>query len=344
MRKEVFMELLFYYSKDQKYIDPKGIQFGGKYVFDFQVDSNKIYFQENTNYKPNFYSDRSSLQNLTAIVGENGSGKTTVLRAIFENSVPGVLMIFLEHNNSIILSNNYGNVSIEYIGRGNAPEIIEDGRYLLRQEPNKQHIIRNIHRTISYVYMTNSIYPQHEWAYSKDVSISKVMLTPTSLHEVSQQFYRNINSLRFDDRKFHEDEDYVNVIHYKESSGFPLLCTMEYYYFLLTNNLKENYIGKVLQDIQVRAVLPFINIQVLIDNDADENRFNRIWDSYYKVCTTVEKRDFGITNVLLCELMLEICNLLELACNPDIELANIERLTKECSILLEMLEKKRILN
>ena len=108
------MELLFYYNANQAYLNPKGVQFGGKYVFDFETDSNKIYFKENENYKSNFYSDESTLQNITAIVGENGSGKTTLLHAIFENSGPGVLMIFLEKENSIILSNDYGDISIEY--------------------------------------------------------------------------------------------------------------------------------------------------------------------------------------------------------------------------------------
>ena len=76
------MELLFYYNANQAYLNPKGVQFGGKYVFDFETDSNKIYFKENENYKSNFYSDESTLQNITAIVGENGSGKTTTINCM----------------------------------------------------------------------------------------------------------------------------------------------------------------------------------------------------------------------------------------------------------------------
>ena len=152
------MELLFYYNANQAYLNPKGVQFGGKYVFDFETDSNKIYFKENENYKSNFYSDESTLQNITAIVGENGSGKTTLLHAIFENSGPGVLMIFLEKENSIILSNDYGDISIEYIGKEKTPNIASDDKYLQRIEPNKQHICSNIHKHVSYVYLSNSIF------------------------------------------------------------------------------------------------------------------------------------------------------------------------------------------
>lgn len=335
------MELLFYYCKDKKYIDEKGIQLGGKYDFDFNVASNKILYKENHGYKPKFYSEGSSVTNITAIVGENGSGKTSLLRAIFENSLPGVIMIFLEDDNSIIVSNDYGEVIIEYIGNEEPPEIREDRRYLLRQEPEKQHIIRNVHKTISYVYLSNSIYLQNEYGYSKDASISKVMLTPGAVNEISKQFYKNINSVRDNNRECHENDDYVNVLWNREIESFHQLCVMEYYCFLLRNNIKDNYLVKTLQDIQIQAIFPIINSQVLIDNDLDGNSFGRIWDSYYRVCSIMEKENLGLINILLCDLMLEMCDLLERECNDDLNLADIADLSKECHDLLGILEEKK---
>lgn len=332
------MELLFYYNANQAYLNPKGVQFGGKYVFDFETDSNKIYFKENENYKSNFYSDESTLQNITAIVGENGSGKTTLLHAIFENSGPGVLMIFLEKENSIILSNDYGDISIEYIGKEKTPNIASDDKYLQRIEPNKQHICSNIHKHVSYVYLSNSIFLKNMFGYNKDVSISNVMLTPISINEIAEEFYRNIKSIQSNEKEFH-DADYINILQYEELKGFQSLCTIEYYYFLLTNNLEHNYLGKELQNIQVRAISPKINTQVLIDSD-EEERFFKVWDSYSEICSAMNKGKINIINVLLCDLMLEICNVLEIACNKEIDISNTECLTNECNILLNVLEEK----
>jgi predicted ATP-binding protein involved in virulence len=60
------------------------INFGGKYVYVFDNEKDKIERHENRNYIDNFYSYNKDiiLENITAIVGENGSGKTTTLEDI----------------------------------------------------------------------------------------------------------------------------------------------------------------------------------------------------------------------------------------------------------------------
>ena len=332
------MELLFYYNANQEYLNPKGVQFGGKYIFYLETESNRIYFKENENYKSNFYSNRSTLQNITAVVGENGSGKTTLLQAIFENSRSGVLMIFLEKENSIILSNDYGYISIEYIGKEKAPNIANDNKYLQRIGNNEQHICRNIHRHVSYVYLSNSIFSKYIFGYSRDLSISKVMLTPISINKIAEKFYRNIKSLQSTEKEFH-DADYINVLQYEELKEFQSLCTIEYYYYLLTNNLEDNYLGKELQNIQVRAICPQINNQVLIDSGEEEG-FLKVWNSYSEICSVMNNGKINIINMLFGDLMLEICNVLEIACNKEIDFSNTECLFKECNNLLKVLEEK----
>lgn len=336
------MELLFYYNGNHSYLNPEGIQFGGKYIFEFDVKNHKINFEENKKYKPYFYSEGSVLTNITAVVGENGAGKTTMLRAIFDGSKPGVLMIFLENDDTITISNDYGEVSIEYIGNKKMPNIRFDLKYLQRIDYSGQHISRDIHKYMSYVYLSNSAFLKNIFGYSKDYYISKVMLTPSSINEIEEKYYNNIRAIKNDIAAFH-NKNYINVLQYNELKQFMSLCIIEYYYFLIANNLEQDYIGKILQDIKLKAKIPYVNTQVLIDceDGSDESmqyiHTVEIGNSYFELCSIIKDRNLSFINVLYCDLMIEICNVLEIACNTEIDFSDIESIKYECGKLIKQL-------
>lgn len=74
------MEILYIYIKKYKKLENIGFCFSNKYSISF--NENKLEIKENENYVKNFFSNKIS--NLTGIVGENGTGKTTVLNYMYE--------------------------------------------------------------------------------------------------------------------------------------------------------------------------------------------------------------------------------------------------------------------
>jgi ABC-type multidrug transport system ATPase subunit len=70
------MQLIYLYIENYKNIENEGFSFSGKYTCSF--DGQNLTIDENENYK-NIFSDNV---NMTAIVGKNGSGKSSIFKII----------------------------------------------------------------------------------------------------------------------------------------------------------------------------------------------------------------------------------------------------------------------
>lgn len=346
------MELLYYYSESEKYIDTKGINLGGKYTFEL-FKKNGYYilnYRKNPNYIMNFYSNNSSFINITAIVGENGSGKTTLLQSIFKNSKSGVLMIFEDDDNSIVISNDIGPIEVIYNGIGSHPIHREDVKYMQRTDPRGQHIVSNSHKHMSYVYLTNSIYSDESFGYTKDISIDRLILTPNTISKISEDYFYNIKSVISSDKfkNFHS-VNHFNVLFsptsINNSVHFQALCTIEYYYFIMHQRLDTNYIGKILQDISIKAMKPKINTQPLIDADpvAEKSNEYTVASNIYDLCKKLD----DIQNqsiILLCSLIIELSDFLEEPCKPEINISDFNILKLEANRLLKIFNTRYIDN
>ena len=78
------MRLVALYIEDHFLFEkPQTINFGGKYFYTF-IDATTIIREENPKYIDNFYSDKT-IELVSAIVGKNGSGKTSMLKVIIES-------------------------------------------------------------------------------------------------------------------------------------------------------------------------------------------------------------------------------------------------------------------
>ncbi len=71
----------FLWIKSYRSIRNKGFQFTNEYTYTFDPESNTLTRVKNKDYVSDFYGDSISI---SAIVGENGAGKTTILSAIME--------------------------------------------------------------------------------------------------------------------------------------------------------------------------------------------------------------------------------------------------------------------
>lgn len=80
------MELLYVWIEDYKNIKKQGFNFSPKHWFDYEEKTNTLKHEErNPNYPKDFFGE--NISNVTAIVGKNGSGKSSVISRIL-NSLP----------------------------------------------------------------------------------------------------------------------------------------------------------------------------------------------------------------------------------------------------------------
>ena len=74
------MELVYLWVEDYKNIKKQGFNFSSKFNCDYDEDKNELTIKESDDYIENFFGNNI---NVTAIVGKNGSGKSSVLKLIF---------------------------------------------------------------------------------------------------------------------------------------------------------------------------------------------------------------------------------------------------------------------
>ena len=75
------MELIYLYIEDYKNIKNRGFNFSSKFTCKYDEVKKILQIDENNNHIENFFAENI---NITAIVGENGSGKSSVLEAILK--------------------------------------------------------------------------------------------------------------------------------------------------------------------------------------------------------------------------------------------------------------------
>lgn len=109
------MELLYVWIGKYKNIEKQGFNFSPKYRFSFDEETKTLSLDEDRSDKviDNFFGERIS--NITAIVGENGSGKTSIIQfLISENTLhdTGIsLMVFkYEDNDFVYIANGFENI------------------------------------------------------------------------------------------------------------------------------------------------------------------------------------------------------------------------------------------
>jgi hypothetical protein len=85
------MRLAAVYVDNHEYLfnSPQIFNFGGRYIYSFVKDSDRniiLHRKENSKFIENFFGENIYL--ISAIVGENGTGKTSILTKIFNHLIP----------------------------------------------------------------------------------------------------------------------------------------------------------------------------------------------------------------------------------------------------------------
>lgn len=73
------------------YISNQNIDFGGKYIFDYDEKNKKLAIRDNEQYIDNFFDDEGLIKGVTGIIGANGAGKTTIINFLKDLHKDGVV-------------------------------------------------------------------------------------------------------------------------------------------------------------------------------------------------------------------------------------------------------------
>ncbi|MBE2975810.1 AAA family ATPase [Priestia megaterium] len=79
------MEFCYYWiDKYNDFIEDQGFNFGGEFLFEYRLGEKKLIIKKNENYIENFFNTnkQGKISNITAIVGRNGVGKSTIIEAL----------------------------------------------------------------------------------------------------------------------------------------------------------------------------------------------------------------------------------------------------------------------
>jgi len=88
------MELVYLWVEDYKNIHKQGFNFSPRFCCEYDDEKNELTIDENDDYIENFFGDNI---NVTAIVGKNGSGKSSVLD-ILSGYLGNMKILFLKNN------------------------------------------------------------------------------------------------------------------------------------------------------------------------------------------------------------------------------------------------------
>lgn len=115
------MELLYIYIDKFKGLDDLDINFGGEYRFKFKIEESNLEVEKNELYLSDFYNIQSNgakVVNVSSIIGENGTGKSSILQFIKDNFSSGrnleySTIIVLKHLGKIKILSTFEGVNVK---------------------------------------------------------------------------------------------------------------------------------------------------------------------------------------------------------------------------------------
>ncbi|WP_102979367.1 AAA family ATPase [Chryseobacterium scophthalmum] len=86
------MEIVYLFIKDHSKFKNQSLNFGSEYIFNYSEEFKNLNIIENGLYINNHYQLNTNIQllNITSIIGQNGTGKTSILNFIRENFAQGL--------------------------------------------------------------------------------------------------------------------------------------------------------------------------------------------------------------------------------------------------------------
>lgn len=243
------MELVYLWVEDYKNIQKQGFNFSPRFRCDYDENTKELNIVDKNEtgefYPKNFFGDNI---NITAIVGENGSGKSSIFEIIlsdYNNIKTNILMLINENNNLKYISNNIKLETLEKLEDYSLDKAIYFSNSLSSitnksniPESIKNHIPKRFEQDLAKLY--KELYQDDYF----DIYETEFGLFTLNLQEI---LINNPNTFKkFDKRIFFSK--------YKYQLDFSLLLNgikKDKFYFEAIENSKRNKISRLLKFILI---------------------------------------------------------------------------------------------
>lgn len=334
------MELLYVWinSNSTGYIQKEGFNFSPEYRFIMEYSKEKWILKEDSSFqKKRSLFKTSVIENVTAIIGENGVGKTSLLSWLsrldcmpfnrqgemdsrveqFENMKALSLLIFREKDECVIY-HDFGNEQFE-----NQTSINKIVSTLDKDICQKIVGSATEFYNITKIFLTNSSYTRNLQGISKATKLDSIYFSPTAFSVISREYFDSLI------KKSEIMPSILNNKHMltswnmilagsKTVDNFQEVCDILYFDKLLKENKMENYRqNKICIDLEVWADLAYKLLEKkyynfhhgLSLNEKDEHKkiFYRLYKEQKKAWSQLSEKIPYVIKVLVCNLIYEVC-------------------------------------
>lgn len=287
------MQLIFYYNPNNK-SQNQGVNFSPKYDFrvEYIIDESglpneglyTLVADQNWEAKEDIFSD-GSIASLSAVVGENGSGKTHILRAILGITPYDELEDLVEHNKReqylfIVRKEKrlylYHKIEQGIFKIDNNTKKLFSSSYDTsfksgKNETRKDVAIKGVFEKTSIIYFTSSFYEKWASGISSMGKIKTAMISPAADNTWASAYFETIIN---HNNKFNTVDEYyywMKILKaYNVVSGFQRIMDLRFYKKMEDDHVNDNVNTSLFQRLQDGFKIRLVPIYgVLSDRSVD---------------------------------------------------------------------------
>ena len=329
------MELLYTWINysDRGVIKQQGINFSPEFEFVFEKINDKWVLYEDNNWKKKIsIFKNNTIENVSVIVGKNGSGKTNLLdylsglncsipaRGAFDERYAKLIERDLRDSLCVIIIRDRDIVTIYH---DFADGIVNNTNYYVEDMSDNEKYGEYVRKQIGFldifkIYITNSSFGMSEkTGISSHGKLNEISLTPAGISTIASAFYRKILNLdQVMYRPTINREWRVIVRDWRRGTAyFQQICDIVYFNKLHAEEKMKTYMGKIATRISITCALAS-NIlidkfpQFEDDNPQIEEEQKELYKYYMSMKKFITEIDLDVNIIirnLVINLLLELC-------------------------------------
>ena len=318
-------ELIFIWINNYRCLSNVGFNFSPKFAVAFDPEKSEITIKETDNI--NIFA-HDNIMNLSAIIGENGSGKTSLLQFLNSLNFTPLWEIadkeyhaFMDKQNSEASYVAVYSVDDQIRVINKTQNLLRYGNKVIPSITNNLLNENNILDHITRIYFTNSEYADDSNMYKND--IDHISIYNQALNSVAQNFY-NYTVLYGDQaprNKWPNFDDFQRfLVQGKTSKDFQQILDILFLYRINQQQRNDEYLGKKISTVNVSfsSILDYISKYVIKSNANDKAKeFQAKLYSFNKIYKASTKRKYNVFEILIVNLAFELHYLYDFVCDSD---------------------------